>query len=87
MVSPEEIQDEQKRMARVRLLVDLTSYRLRYAMMTRDESLETIEQVRDAILELCPDKEEVFELILRPRFMRLLDERAMATWGVMDSIN
>ncbi|MGH7232905.1 MAG: hypothetical protein ACREJU_16340 [Nitrospiraceae bacterium] len=84
---PDEIQDEQKRMSRVRLLVDLTSYRLRYTMMSREDAFEVIEQAREAILELCPHKDDVFDLVLRPRFMRFLDERAMASWDVMDSIN
>ena len=87
MMSPEDLRDEQARMTHVRLVVDATSYRLRFSTMTREESLALIEQARETILELCPRKEEVFDLILRARFMRLLDERAMAAWGVMDSMN
>ncbi|HJU03964.1 MAG TPA: hypothetical protein VJ692_02350 [Nitrospiraceae bacterium] len=87
MVSPDEIQDEQMRMRQVRLLVDLTSYRLRYGAMSREDAMATIEDAREVIMELCPNKGDVFDLVLRPRFLRFLDERTMAEWGVMDSIN
>ncbi len=87
MISPEEVRDEQVRMTQVRLLADLTSYRLRYTAMSRQEALAVIEHAREIIVELCPTKGDVFDLILRARFMRLLNERALATWGVMDSIN
>ena len=87
MVSPDEIREEQMRMIQVRMLVDSTSYRLRYTSLSREDALDMIEQTREEILVLCPDKGEVFELILRGRFMRLLNERMMVEWGIMDSMN
>jgi hypothetical protein len=82
-----DVREEEIRMIRLRLRVDLTSYRLLHMAMTREAGLELIEQTRQEILSLFPGKEEVFELVLRPRFLRILDERAMTDWGVMGSLN
>jgi hypothetical protein len=51
------------------------------------EALSIIEHARGEILKLCPGKEVVCEPILRPRFLRILDERALAEWGVAESVN
>ncbi len=74
-------------MLRLRLRVDLTCYRLRFTQLSREEAAELIERTKTEILELFPDKEQVFELVLRPRFERILNERALAEWGVADSLN
>jgi hypothetical protein len=87
MASPAEIREEQIRMLRLRLRVDLTCYRLRVTQLSREEAAELIERTKTEILELFPDKEQVFELVLRPRFERILNERALAEWGVADSLN
>jgi hypothetical protein len=87
MVNRQDVIDEQVRMTRLRLRVDLTAFRLRHGNMNRAGALALIERTRDEILELFPDKADVFELVLRPRFMRILDERALAEWGVADSMN
>ena len=73
-----EIREEQIRMIKVRILADLTAYRLRHARVNREEGLALIVQARVDILELCPGKAEVFDLVLRPRFMRILDEHSPA---------
>jgi hypothetical protein len=82
MASKQEIIEEQVRMIRVRLLADLMAYRLGHTPLSREEALALIERTREEILKLCPGKEEVFELVLRPRFLRILNERALAEWGV-----
>lgn len=87
MPNHEEILEEQIRMVRLRLRADLTASRLGQAALTREEGLELIERTRGEILELFPDRGEVFELVLRPRFMRILNERALAAWGVADALN
>ncbi len=46
-----------------------------------------IERTRGEVLAIFPDKGVVFELVLRPRFMRILDERARMEWGVADAVN
>jgi histidinol-phosphate/aromatic aminotransferase/cobyric acid decarboxylase-like protein len=84
MPTQEEIREEQIRMMKVRLLADLTAYRLP-RLQNREQALALIEQVREQILALCPGKDEVFELVLRTRFLRILNECAMAEWDVMDN--
>jgi hypothetical protein len=55
--------------------------------MTREHALLLIERTREEILDLCPGKDAVFELVLRPRFLRILNDRAITAWGVVDSTN
>lgn len=81
------VRDEQIRMTRLRLRVDLTAYRLGHGSLTRGEALALIERTRDEILDLFPGKGEVFDLVLRPRFLRILNERALVGWGVADALN
>ncbi len=83
----EQAREEQVRMIRLRLRADLTAYRLGHTPLTREEALDLIERARVEILELFPGKEEVFDLVLRPRFLRILNERALAEWGRTDSVN
>ncbi|WP_447972740.1 hypothetical protein [Nitrospira sp. Kam-Ns4a] len=87
MAISQEIREEQIRMLRLRLRVDLTTYRLAHTPLSRQEALALIERTRDEILELFPDKGEVFDLVLRPRFLRILDERALQEWGLADATN
>jgi hypothetical protein len=82
-----EVREEQIRMMRLGLRVDLTIYRLGHTPMTREAALDLIEQTRQEILTLFPGKEEVFDLVLRPRFLRVLNERALAGWRILDSMN
>lgn len=87
MATRPEILEEQVRMIRLRLRVDLTAYRLGHTTLTREEALSLIEQTRQEVLELFPEKGGVFDLVLRPRFLRILNERALAEWGVADALN
>lgn len=74
-------------MLRLRLRIDLTAYRLGHMPLSRQAALQLIEDTREEILRLFPDKDEVFDLVLRPRFVRILNERAVAEWGLADSMN
>ena len=74
-------------MTKLRLRADLTAYRLGHTPLTREEAFALIERTRAEILELFPEKGEVFDLVLRPRFLRVLNERALAEWGETDSVN
>lgn len=87
MASREDILQEELCMIKLRLLVDLTTYRLRYASLSRQEALALIERTREHILALFPDKAAVFDLVLRPRFLRILNERALAEWGKAGAMN
>ncbi len=83
----EEIREEQIRMIQLRVLVDLAAYRLAHKALAREDALALIERTSNHVLALFPDKGEVFELVLRPRFRRILDERARMEWGVTDAVN
>ena len=70
------IENENKMLRRLRLLVDLT-----FATIAQDNSL-TLEEAWDhvralkgAAVAMFPGKEETFDLIYLPRFSRLLAER------------
>ncbi len=82
-----DIVDEQLRMGRLRRVVDVTAYWLEQGSFSREEALSIVEHARGEILKLCPGKDEVFELVIRPRFMRVLNERALTEWGRADSLN
>lgn len=75
MASPKDIREEQIRMMRLRLQADLTVYRLAHVSMSREQAHRLIEQTREQILEWFPGKGDVFDLVLRPRFLRILQKR------------
>jgi hypothetical protein len=87
MASDLEIVEEQVRMNRLRATVDVAAFCLRGVSLSREEAIDVIEHTRREVLKLCPGKEDVFDLVLRPRFIRILDERAMTEWGVLDAEN
>lgn len=87
MPDTRDIREEQVRMTRLRLRVDLTAYRLKYSSLSLVAAYELIERTREEILDLFPDKDDVFDLVLRPRFLRIVNERAVAEWGLADSMN
>ena len=74
-------------MGRLKRVVDITAYWLEQGSFNHEEALSIIEHARGEILKLCPGKEEVFELVIRPRFARVLTERALVQWDVADSVN
>ena len=73
MADPRDIREEHIRMLRLRLRADLTAYRLRFQPMSREQALQLIERTKKEILELFPGKEDVFDLVLRTRFLRILN--------------
>lgn len=66
--------DEGRRLRRLRMVVDLTTSVLMQARLSRSEAEDLVSAARGRILDLFPDKESTYELILAPRFARLLDE-------------
>lgn len=70
------LRDEAHRLRRLRLLVDVTAQMLAEdALLTFCEGLRLIEAARSAALRLFPDKQETFDLIIRPRLERIVSER------------
>ncbi len=73
------IEEEKKKIRRLRFLVDLTiSVLYQDADLTLQEARRMVEGAEKAILNMFPDKQLTFNIVLLPRFERVLHER----WGV-----
>ena len=71
----EEIAEEYRRIRRLRFLVDLSLQLIMQTDLSRDEAIRIIEHVKRHACLLFPGKEEAFELIYRPRFMRIINDK------------
>ena len=72
------IQEENRRLRRMRFLVDLTlSVLYQDPRLTLGEARQMVRRTERAVLGMFPDKEFTFHLLLMPRFERVLRER----WG------
>ncbi len=70
------VREENQRIRRLRLIVDLTLARLfQDPDLSLLDALQAVERCRDAALDLFPGKERAFDLIYRPRFERVLHRR------------
>jgi hypothetical protein len=69
------LREEEKKMRRLRYIVDLTEAVLMQSNLTLRESLELMDQTKKAALVLFPGKESVYDLIYMPRFRRIIEER------------
>ncbi len=69
------LKEEEKKMRRLRLIVDLTEAVLTQSGMSLQEALELIENTKKAALSLFPDKEFVYDLVYTPRFRRIFNAR------------
>jgi len=74
MADPDALADELRRADALRRTVDVACALLRQARLPREEAESVVDFTRTRVLELFPGKQEVFELVLRPRFARILDE-------------
>lgn len=71
-----DIKEENKKIRMMRIVVDLNLQTIATdPKLTLEEALNQVELVKKFVLSLFPEKEEAFELILRPRFMRIINER------------
>ncbi|HQT94798.1 MAG: hypothetical protein B7Z68_06540 [Acidobacteria bacterium 21-70-11] len=76
MERKELVRDEEERLRRLRLLVDVTAQVLSEdEKLTFCEALRLVEAARTASLRLFPDKNDTFELVIRPRLDRIVLER------------
>ncbi len=73
-----DVLDEQVRMTCVRLQVERASVRLQTMAMCRADAEALIRQTKQHVTAFFPEKDDVFELVLRPRFERLFQERVWA---------
>ena len=70
-----EIEEENRRLRTLRLLVDFAMAYLAQTNLPLEEAQAVVEGVKKQALRLFPEKEETFDLIYLPRFRRLLREK------------
>ena len=68
------IKEESKNVRFLRMLVDMHLQIIAGGKLDRAEALEIIEKLRKICIGLFPDKGNTFDIIYRPRFLRLIDE-------------
>jgi hypothetical protein len=71
----DELIEEEKRLRRLRFLVDFALEYLGTQDVTHDEAIAVVEGVKRRALQLFPGKDEAFDIIYAPRFKRLLNEK------------
>ncbi len=69
------IREENRKIRFLRILVDFSLRSIQQDDLLLEEALKVVEDVRRAACNLFPGKEETFELIYRPRFDRVIQER------------
>jgi hypothetical protein len=74
VVSQEALKREEEQMQLLKWLTDATVWRLTVGPITRKKGEQIIAAAREGVLNLFPDKGELFDLVLRPRFERHLME-------------
>ena len=67
--------DEEKRLKRLKFIIDLASAVIRQTDLPLDDAQKLIADAKEKALELFPDKEETFDLIYGARFRRILSEK------------
>jgi hypothetical protein len=68
----EEIDEESRRIRRLRILVSLTIETIADGDLSPEEAAGMVAAVRRAALEMFPGKERAFDLIYRPQFQRVM---------------
>ncbi|HXJ18293.1 MAG TPA: hypothetical protein VNM68_14000 [Candidatus Polarisedimenticolia bacterium] len=69
----EQIDEESRRIRRLRILVRLTLDTIATGDLSAEEAAGMIAATRRAALELFPGKERAFDLIYRPQFQRMMN--------------
>jgi len=70
-----EVKEENRKIRFLRYLVDFSILSIQQSDLSLTEALRLVEDVKRAACNLFPGKEETFELIYRPRFNRVIQER------------
>ncbi len=69
-------EEEERNMKRLRFIVDLAQALLMQTQgISPEEAFNILNNTKRAVLNLFPDKEEVYDLIYTPRFKRIITER------------
>lgn len=79
----ERLQDEERRMRRLRFIVDLAqAVLMQQHDLTLREAFDIMRDTKKAALNLFPDKESVYELIYAPKFKKIVVERFVIPGGL-----
>jgi len=79
----EKLMEEEKRMRRLRFIVDLAqAVLMQQNDLTLKEAFAIMKDTKRAALLLFPEKEDVYELIYAPRFRRIIAERFVIPGGL-----
>jgi predicted HTH domain antitoxin len=72
--SKEEIDEESRRIRRLRIAVNLALNIIAQGQLPLEEALELVAATRRVALQLFQDKGDTYDLIYRPKFQQLLSE-------------
>ena len=75
MASKEEILEENRKVRRLQIAVDLVLNLVAQSDIPVEEASELVAQTRRFALNLFPDKAHVYDMIYQPKFKRLLVEK------------
>jgi hypothetical protein len=75
VVGEKENKAEDRKIRYLKFLVDFSILSIQQDELSLEEVVGLVENVKQAACSLFPGKEEVFELIYRPRFNRMIEER------------
>jgi len=75
MPTEKEIEEENRKLRYLKLLVYLSLNLIDEGGLTLEEAVNIVESVKQQACRLFPGKEEAFEIIYRPRFNRLLKKK------------
>lgn len=70
-----EVAEENRKIRYLRFLVDFSVLSIQQDDLSLEEAEKLVDNVKKAACALFPGKEETFELIYRPRFNRIIEER------------
>ena len=73
--STDDLREEERKLRHLRCMADATALVIAQGEVTVLEACALIRLARRYALKLFPDKAEVFDLIYRPRFARMVSER------------
>ena len=71
----EEEREENRKVRYLRYLVDFSILSIQEEVLSFEEAMRVVEDAKRAACGLFPGKEEVFELIYRPRFNRAIRQK------------
>ena len=66
------VREENRKIRFLRFLVDLSITTIQQNDLSLEEALKIVEDVKRVACNLFPGKEETFDLIYRPRFLRVI---------------